>query len=493
MLARSAIALRSSPVRVSGRAPRRPPALAALAVLAAATLPSPAAAQQPPTLQAPRVVASGTTFTVSGTAAAPGRRLTIQIALNGRWRQLAAARPRPSGRFSRRVRPRRTRSRYLLRAMTATGLVSARRTVRSRHVTLSAVGDVNLGDAPGVAIDANGPRYPWTGTARILRSADVTFGNLECAVSTRGAPVPKTFTFRGRPSALAEMRRYAGFDVLNLANNHVGDFGTRALLDTVSRTRALGMRAVGAGGSLASASEPRIVERLGLEIAFVGFSDILPASFFASADRAGTQQATPANIRSSVRRARRRADVVVATFHWGVERDTRENARQRGFAGIALKAGADGVIGAHPHVLQPVVRTGRQIVAYSLGNFVFGATSPITARTGILRVRLSARGVEGHRLVPAVIEGTRPRLRRKRAAVLARRSGPVLARSAIGLRSSPLGLRSSPVAQPAPVKRTISAAIDSPRSSWRKCDAPSTFTCSPAPGIRSTKTSPARG
>ena len=171
------------------------------------------------------------------------------------------------------------------------------------------------------------------------------------------------------------------------------------------------MRAVGAGGSLASAAEPRIVTRLGLRIAFVGFSNILPAAFYAGPTTAGTQPATPELIAAGVRKARRRADVVVATFHWGVERATAEDARQRAFAQVALNAGADVVIGAHPHVLQPIRRAGpRRLVAYSLGNFVFGAASPATARTGILRLRLSARGVEGHRLAPAVIEASRPRL-----------------------------------------------------------------------------------
>jgi len=110
---------------------------------------------------------------------------------------------------------------------------------------------------------------------------------------------------------------------------------------------------------------------------------------------------------------RRRSDVVIATFHWGVERSTSENARQRAFARAALDAGATAVIGAHPHVLQPVRRPGeerRRLVADSLGNFVWSAGSAATSSTGILRVRLSGRGVEGHRLLRARIEGTRPRL-----------------------------------------------------------------------------------
>ena len=143
------------------------------------------------------------------------------------------------------------------------GRPSRRIHVRSRNVTLASVGDINLGNGPGLYIGRFGVRYPWTGVAPALRRSDVAFGNLECAVSTRGAPVPKQFNFRGRPAALRAMATFAGFDVLNLANNHVGDYGTAALLDTVKLVRRHGMRAVGAGGSLASASEPRVVERLG--------------------------------------------------------------------------------------------------------------------------------------------------------------------------------------------------------------------------------------
>jgi poly-gamma-glutamate capsule biosynthesis protein CapA/YwtB (metallophosphatase superfamily) len=346
-----------------------------------------------------------------GAGAGASERVRIETRLKGRWRPLAAARADARGRFRRTVRPRRLRGRYVLRAVTAGGARSERVLVRSRAVLLAAVGDINLGDGPGALIAAFGPRYPWTATAGTLRRADVAFGNLECAVSTRGAPVPKQFNFRGHPLALRTMAAYAGFDVLNLANNHTGDYGTQALLDTVASVRRFGMKAVGAGGSLASAARPRVIERLGLKIAFVGFSNILPAEFYAGPTKAGTQPATPELIAAGVRAARKRADVVIATFHWGVERSPAPDGRQRAFASTALAAGADAVIGAHPHVLQPIELAGRRrLVAYSLGNFVFGASSPATATTGILRLKLSARGVEGHRLQPATITASRPTL-----------------------------------------------------------------------------------
>ena len=153
-----------------------------------------------------------------------------------------------------------------------------------------------------------------------------------------------------------------------------------------------------------------MVERLGLRIAFVGFSDTNPAGFGAGPSSPGTIFATPEGVRRDAKRAARQADVVIATFHWGVERSTSPDARQRSLAAAALSGGADAVLGAHSHVLQPVERRGRRVVAYSLGNFVWAAGSAFTARTGILRLRLSARGVEGARLRRTHIFNTRPAL-----------------------------------------------------------------------------------
>jgi poly-gamma-glutamate synthesis protein (capsule biosynthesis protein) len=262
-------------------------------------------------------------------------------------------------------------------------------------------------------MDSRGPLWSWGGVAPTLRHADIAFGNLECSISNRGFAVPKQFNFRGRPERLAQVIRFAGLDVLNLANNHAGDYGTTALLDTVRAVRVNGALPVGAGATLAGAQRPQVVSRLGLRVGFVGFSDIGPTSFAAGPGRPGTSFASVPAIVAGVRAARRLSDVVVVTFHWGIEGDTKENERQRGFARAALGAGATAVIGGHPHVLQPIRRTGtagRRLVAYSLGNFVWAAGSPLTTSTGILRVRLSGRGVEGAGLLRARIENTRPRL-----------------------------------------------------------------------------------
>jgi poly-gamma-glutamate synthesis protein (capsule biosynthesis protein) len=275
---------------------------------------------------------------------------------------------------------------------------------------MAAVGDINLGNGPGAYMRRYGYRYPWLRVAPTLRAADIAFGNLECAVSRRGSPVPKQYNFRGPPEALTRVARFAGFDVLNLANNHAGDYGVGAFLDTMRFTRRLGMTPVGAGLDRNRALTPRVVTKHGLRIAFVGFSDRLPLSFYATSSRPGIGFASTPNIRLAVRRARRVADVVVATFHFGEERHHRPSTRQRVFARAAFDAGATAVIGAHPHVLQPRRRmSGHRAVAWSLGNFVFSAGGA-TAETGVLRLRLSARGVEGMRLLRGRIVATQPRL-----------------------------------------------------------------------------------
>jgi Bacterial capsule synthesis protein PGA_cap len=364
-------------------------------------------------LNAPRVVATGVPIVVRGTAP-PGARMVLER-LRGRvWRGVRIARADRRGRFRGALRPppdlRRVRLRARAHPTGAPPVTSRSVVVRTRDVTLAAVGDVNLGDGPAAQMRARGLRWPWRGTARVLRGADIAFANLECAISSRGRPVPKKFRFRGSPASLRVAGSYAGLDVLNLANNHIADYGWRAFFDTLRLIRRYGMVGVGAGGNLRTAARPRIVTRLGLRIGFVGFSEILPWAFFAGPSKPGTVFATPRAIRAGVRAARRRADVVIATFHWGAELHGRESGHQRDLARLALRNGATAVIGAHPHVLQPIRRPSRhRLVAYSLGNFVFSMGGGAPSRTGVLLLRLSARGVERARLRRAHIVAAQPR------------------------------------------------------------------------------------
>jgi len=279
---------------------------------------------------------------------------------------------------------------------------------RVRGLRLYAVGDVNLGDRPGTAIAMYGVRYPWLSVAAVLRAADISIANLECSVSTRGSPVlGKQYTFRGGPSSLRAMAHYAGIDVVTLANNHTLDYGRLAFADTLSYAHEYGMKTIGGGRNLDVARRPALFRLGGLRVALFGYSDVRPLGFDAGPTWSGTAPAFPSYISSDVRRARNRgADVVVVYFHWGVERTFSPGSRQRSLAAVAFDAGATVVLGAHPHVLQPIEQPRRRhLVAWSLGNFVFGASSAGTERTGILRMRLGHPGILGYALRRARIGG----------------------------------------------------------------------------------------
>ncbi|HET7573357.1 MAG TPA: CapA family protein [Gaiellaceae bacterium] len=352
----------------------------------------------------PPWLAPGGVATVSGWAA-PATRVAL---LTGGGATLAHATSGAAGRFALRFRAPASGD-YRLR-VAAGGATAAAGRLHVRPLRLAAVGDITFGEQVGPALATHGAAYPWTGVAAALRSADLTVGNLETSVSTRGAPQAKQYVFRGPPWALPPLARLAGFDVLTLANNHSGDYGPGALLDTLRAVRAAGIVPVGAGVDAARAARPALLRAGGLRVAVFGWSDVNPLGFPAGARTPGTARADAAAIESAVRSVRRRVDLAVCFFHWGVERRAAPNADQERLAAACLDGGAQVVLGAHPHVLGRVAETRpHRLVAWTLGNFVF-PSSGIAARTGILDVRLGRAGVLGWRLRPVEIDGFRPRL-----------------------------------------------------------------------------------
>jgi len=350
----------------------------------------------------PAWLAPGAAFVVEGWA---GAGAGVRVLANGR--PIGRTRAGPLGRFSLRIRAPLRSGTYRL-ALSSAGARIALEPLLVRPLVLAAVGDVNLGDRTADAISSYGAAYPWTRVGSLLRSADLAIANLECAVSSGGTPVSgKQYTFRGPPGALPAAAR-AGIDVFSLANNHSLDFGSAALLDTRRHARRVGIETVGGGADLAAARRPARFTLGGVRVAVLAYSDVRPLGFDAGPGRAGAAPAFPELVDPDIRRARRSSDVVIVYFHWGTELSTNPDSRQRRLADLAFRAGATVVLGAHPHVLQPIQRGGSKLVAWSLGNFVFAANSPGTTSTGILVTHLGARGVVGARLVPATIDGVRP-------------------------------------------------------------------------------------
>jgi poly-gamma-glutamate synthesis protein (capsule biosynthesis protein) len=269
-------------------------------------------------------------------------------------------------------------------------------------VSLAFVGDVLLDDGPGRVIrqgrDPFKPFAPW------LARADVRVANLECVVAQGGRAEPvKPFTFRAHPRVLPVLARH--FDGVGLANNHSGDFGPAAFTEMLGRLRQQGLRYFGGGQTLAEAHAPLIFERGGLRIALLGYNEFMPRHFEADVDRAGIAWSEDEQVWLDIQRARRVADVVIPVMHWGQEHEPLANARQRALARLMIDAGADAVVGGHPHVTQDVeIHRGRPIV-YSLGNFAFDGFKDDDNNTAwLLHLQLDGDGVRDLHVVAGRID-----------------------------------------------------------------------------------------
>ena len=267
--------------------------------------------------------------------------------------------------------------------------------------TLMIVGDVMLGRGVARQMARYSADYPLRDVWPLLQAADLTVGNLECTISERGQARPGPYRLRAQPGAAGALAR-AGFDLLSLANNHAGDFGEEAFLDTLDYLKGEGIATLGAGRSAEEARKPAVRVVRGIKIAFLAY-DTLGGEWLPP-QRAAVARLDLPRLSDEIRQAKSRSDVLVVSFHWGDEYSRIPSARQRQVAQIAAQAGADLVIGHHPHVFQGVSLVEGAPVAYSLGNFVFDQDFNPDAGQGLaVQVAIDRRGVRSLRAVPVKI------------------------------------------------------------------------------------------
>ena len=238
----------------------------------------------------------------------------------------------------------------------------------------------------------------------LLKTADVAMVNLECPVTTRGKKIPKPYNFRMNPRFLAALNG-AGIDIVNIANNHIYDFGPEGLFDTISYLDSVGIRHVGAGRNRAEAHCPVVLNLNGIKVGFLGYygGGEAPA---ASDLRPGVARRDIGLITSDIASLRYKdsVDYIVVNLHWGTEKETYPDGSQRDLAHRIIDSGADAVIGHHPHVLQGIELYKSGVIAYSLGNFIFGGNGRSTYDTGLFEIRLLGKSKE-YSFIPIRIEG----------------------------------------------------------------------------------------
>lgn len=283
-------------------------------------------------------------------------------------------------------------------------------TKNNEPIILTFAGDVNLDEAsyPVKKYDSKGKDIAKCLSKDVLkemREADIMMLNNEFAYSKRGTKTPdKSYTFLADPSRV-DILKEMGVDIVSLANNHALDYGPDALEDTFTTLEDAGIDYVGAGENMARAKAPVYYTIGDKTIAFVAASRVVYAvSWYASENGLGMVGTyDPALILESIKEAKANSDYVVIYVHWGVERENYPVKYQRELAQKYIDAGADAVIGCHPHVMQGVEFYKGKPIAYSLGNFWFNRS---TRESGMLKIYLDPDDTVRVQLLPAMNKNT---------------------------------------------------------------------------------------
>lgn len=256
-----------------------------------------------------------------------------------------------------------------------------------QSLVIIGLGDLLFDRQVARAIKSEGIEDLFAGVAGSLTGGDIVIGNLENPLSLRGTPVKnKEYTFRGLPEAAGGMRN-AGINMVSLANNHIMDYGPEALADTLDLLNQAGIAYAGAGANSAEAYKHTTFGVKGKKVAFFAYSAVVPEGSWATATRPGmaTTREKWSTRLEAIEAASKENDYVIVSFHWGLEYEDHPQEYQRDFARRVIDAGADMVIGHHPHVIQGIELYKGRIIAYSLGDFVFDHYSRKTGETFILR------------------------------------------------------------------------------------------------------------
>lgn len=277
------------------------------------------------------------------------------------------------------------------------------------QITLLFTGQIVPGRCVQTGVEAKGNAdYIYDNVRDLISSADYAIGTFNGTLSdsTPKTGCIRTFILVGSPEQADAMKR-AGFDAMSVATNHIkncvlSNCGDRAFWETIENLRRVGITPVGAGRNLAEAMQPVVFTVQGVRFAVVSLGEIEPMAF-ASQEKPGIAVLNEDNLRAAILAARQVGDVVIVMPHWGPEYSAAPNWNQRKYAKIAVEAGADLVVGNHPHTVQAIQMINKVPVFYGLGNFVFDQSWSVeVSGSVILQVTFEGTHYKGYTLTPAI-------------------------------------------------------------------------------------------
>jgi len=264
-------------------------------------------------------------------------------------------------------------------AQVSENLTNQTQPTENETITVILVGDIMLDRGVEYMVEKYGGgdfSFSFLKIANELNKADVVFGNLEGPISNKGTKVGSIYSFRNDPKTI-EGLSYAGFNVISLANNHAFDYGREALEDTFLRLKTAGIDYVGAGFNEEEAyggSTPVIKEIEGTKIGFLAYTNLGPETWKATKINSGIAWISENDlekIKKDIENAKSQADILIISLHSGEEYSFEPTQFQVEFSQAFIDAGANLVVGHHPHVIQRDELYKNGYIFYSLGNFVF--------------------------------------------------------------------------------------------------------------------------
>ena len=236
-------------------------------------------------------------------------------------------------------------------------------------VTIIATGDVIPARSVNQGmVTRNNFLWPFEKTAEALRSGDLTIINLETPLITGCVATIDGMSFCGDPKAV-EGIKFAGVDIATLGNNHIGNYGETGVKETEKILHDAGIETVGTNILYKDAK--------GIRFAFLAYNDI-------GSPEAGVPWAEDAKIITDIKEAKHNADIVIVSYHWGVEYNDMPSQRQVDLAHITIDAGADVILGNHPHWIQPVELYKDKFIVYAHGNFIFDQEWSVETKLGVV-------------------------------------------------------------------------------------------------------------
>jgi len=253
-------------------------------------------------------------------------------------------------------------------------------------ITMIFVGDIMLSRAVGAKMEEKQDwTWPFAKIAPWLADADITFGNLEGPISDEGINVGSIYSFRADPKSIDGLM-LADFNILSVANNHMGDWGSAAFEDTLNTLSNYDIDYIGGGFSQNDAYSPVIKNVKNTKFCFFAYTDLGPRSFEASGDKSGMAFLDIEDASKDIEKYNDKCDFIIISLHFGEEYKEKASARQKAIATGLSAAGADLIIGHHPHVISEAEIIGGTNVFYSLGNFIFDQMFSEKTRKGMALV-----------------------------------------------------------------------------------------------------------